>query len=157
MLAAALHLYLKTSERLIHLRIDKSMKPKFKNGWLSGYRACFSHQLGIRFEDCPADLEVLEEVVLARNRVQHPESIVGQRTLYSNSDLGKLEHPFFVDERERGLLADIDDAERAWLMPPTLHVSAEKLATAIEEVEKFGDWLGSEIDTRVYGRQTPSV
>ncbi|MFC5521881.1 hypothetical protein [Polaromonas jejuensis] len=152
MLAASHHLYLKTFEKLLHFHLDDSLKPKFKKSWLSGYRAYFAHHLGIRFEDCPANLEVLEEVVLARNRVQHPESIAGHRTPYSSSDLGKLAYPFFVNERERDLLADVDEAESAWFMPPTIHVSAEKLATAIEQVEKFGDWLENEIDSRVYGQ-----
>jgi hypothetical protein len=50
------------------------------------------------------------------------------------------------------LLADIDEAERSWLMPPTLYVTGEKLALAIEQVEKFADWLEIEIDTHVYRR-----
>ncbi len=157
MLAASLHLYLKTFEKVLHFPIDKSLKQKFKSsGWLYGYAAYFERHLGIYFKDCPVKLEILEEVVLARNRVQHPDFIVGQRVRYSNCDLEKLAHPFFVNEDERVALEEVDKMESAWLMPPTLHVSTEKLAMAIEQVERFGGWLENEIDTRWYGRQTPN-
>jgi hypothetical protein len=152
MLAAALHLYLKTWERQFSIPVDDSFKSEFKKGWLNGYKAYFAHHVDIRFEDGRADLEVLEEVALARNRVQHPESITSHRTHYSDSDLEKHPRPFFVDDRERSLLADVNEAERSWLMPPTLHVTEEKLSTAIEEVEKFVDWLEIEIATHVYQR-----
>jgi hypothetical protein len=155
MLAAALHLYFKTWQKQLGIPIDDSLKPVFKKeGWLRGYRAYFAHNLGIRFEDGPADLEVLEEVVLARNRVQHPdlESTIGHRTRYSVRDLEKLSHPFFVDDEDRRLLADVDEAERSWLMPPTLHVTGDKLSAAIEEVDKFAEWLEPMINAHAYQR-----
>jgi hypothetical protein len=153
MLGASLHLYLKTFERVVlHSPAKDSFKSEFKNGWLSGYKAYFAHYLDIHFENCPVDLDVLEEVVLARNRVQHPESIASHHIRYSSSDLGKLVHPFFVEERERSLLTDVDEGEISWLMPPTLHISGEKLSAAIEQVEVFGDWLEDEIDARIYPR-----
>ena len=134
-------------------RVDVSIKSVFnKSGWLSGYRAYFDQRLGIRFEEGPANLELLEEVVIARNRVQHPESITSNRTKYSRSDVEKLSHPFFLDESERDSLAIKDEEVRSWLRPPTLHVTEEKLSTAIDQVEKFADWLEVEIKNRIYRR-----
>ena len=99
MLAAALQLYFKTWESELGKPTSDLFKAEFKNnGWLAGYKAYFAYYLGIRFEDCPANLELLEEVVLARNRVQHPDSITNLRDRYSISDLRKLAHPFFLDE-----------------------------------------------------------
>lgn len=156
MLSASLHLYLKTLENLLHFPIDDSLKQKFNKGWLSGYMAYFEHHLGVCFKDCPVNLAVIEEVVLARNRVQHPDFIVGQRVQYSASDLRKLVYPFFINDRERGVLEDVDETEITWLMPPTLHINAEKLATAIEQIERFVNWLENEIHIRVYGRPAPN-
>ena len=152
MLAAALHLYFKTLEREFGVAIGDSFKSEFKKGWLNGYKAFFAQRFDICFESGPANLEVLEEVVLARNRVQHPESITSHRTRYSKSDTKKLSHPFFVDDSERSLLSGVDEAERSWLMSPTLHVTGEKLFAAIDEAEKFVDWLEIEIDKHVYKR-----
>ena len=142
MLAALFHLYLKTWERQIGIPIDESLKSCFKkNGWFHGYKAYFAERLGVRFEDSPCDLSLLEEFVLARNRVQHPESITTHSTHYSDSDLKKLPRPFFVDEKEFDLFADVDEGVRSWLMPPTVHVTAEKLLSALSEVARFSKWL----------------
>jgi hypothetical protein len=142
MLAASFHLYLKTWEHQIGIPIDESLKLCFKkNGWFHGYKAYFAERLGVRFEDSQCDLSLLEELVLARNRVQHPESITNHSTHYSDSDLKKLPRPFFVDEKEFDLFADVDEGARSWLTPPTVHVTAEKLLSALSEVARFSKWL----------------
>ena len=93
---------------------------------------------------------MLEEIVLARNRVQHRESITSQRTSYSSKDIEKLGRVFFVDDRERSLFADADESESSWLFPPSLRITKEKLITAITEVEKFSGWLETQIILHVY-------
>lgn len=146
MLQATLELYFRTWESQLRVPARDSFKAQFKHGMLPGYNAYFTQYANVHFEDGPADLKLLEEVVLARNRVQHPESIWGQKMKYSTYDLEKLAHrPFFIDEGDRHLLDEVDDAEKLWLMPPTLHVSGEKLLAAIEEVEKFCEWLEEKI------------
>lgn len=154
MLAAALHLYLKTWERQSGIPLDKSLKKSEfkKNGWLKGYKAHFASRLSIDFDAGPANLGMLEEVVLARNRIEHPSLITSHRTQYDDADLEKLRHPFFVDEREAALLTDVDESEKSWLIPPTLHVTAEKLFAALAEVESFVEWFEGEIETRIYPR-----
>ena len=62
-----------------------------------------------------------------------------------SSDLKKIANPFFLDELDKALLADIDEAEKAWFMLPTLHVTGDKLIAAIEEIEKFCEWLEEQI------------
>jgi len=73
MLAAVFHLYFKTWERQIGVPVDASLKGDFKNGWFNGYKAYFARHFRIRFEDGPFRLGVLEEIVLVRNRAQHPD------------------------------------------------------------------------------------
>jgi hypothetical protein len=154
MLAASLHLYLKTLGNILHQPIEKDLQRFFtQGGWLRGYSAYFERHLGIRFSDSPVNLGVLEEVILARNRVQHPEDIVFQRAHYSESDLDKLSNPFFVNERERDFLMGVDEADSSWLLPPTLHIDAKKLSVALEAAEHFCDWLEDEFDEAVYGRK----
>jgi hypothetical protein len=145
MLAASLHLYFKTWESQFRIPVGDLFKAEFKNGWLAGYKAYLTYYADINFGDCPANLELLEEVVLARNRIQHPEPIMNFKTHYSANDLKKLSHPFFLDETDERLLAEVDEAEKSWLMPPTFHVTGEKLVNAIEEVEKFCEWLEEKI------------
>jgi hypothetical protein len=150
MLAAALHLYFKTWERQLRIPAGDSFKSKFKKGWLNGYKAYFAHCFDIHFETAPANLQVLEEVVLARNRHQHPESIINHLIHYSGSDLEKLSHPFFVNYSEKALLGDVNETEISWFMSTNLHITGEKLTAAIDEIVKFVDWLEIEIDKYVY-------
>src|SRR5262245_48903769 len=50
MLAASLHLYFKTWERLFHTPAGDLFKAEFrKNGWLAGYKAYFTEYVGINF------------------------------------------------------------------------------------------------------------
>lgn len=141
MLAAVFHLYFKTWERQIGIPVDDSFKADFKNGWFNGYKAYFARHFRIRFEDSPVRLGVLEEIVLVRNRAQHPESITMDSSHYSDSDLKKLPHPFFIDKDDASLFSDNEEGERAWLMEPAIHVSAEKLFAVLSEVERFSVWL----------------
>ncbi len=141
MLSASFHLYFKTWERQFGRSADDSCHSAFKRGWFNGYKAYFLQKYNIRFENSPCDLRLLEELVLARNRVQHPESITDQSSRYSNDDLKKLPSPFFIDNRERALLAEMEEGERSWLMPPTIHVTQDKLKAAISEIARFAEWL----------------
>lgn len=154
MLAASLHLYLKSWVKQSGIAVEESlMKSVFnKHGWLLGYKTHFAQHFQIAFEAGPANLGMLEEVVLARNRIEHPSSITNYRTQYADADLEKLPHPFFVDEREAALLADVDEDEKSWLIPPTLHVTDEKLFASIAEVESFVEWFEVEIEKHIYPR-----
>ena len=152
MLATALHLYFETWIRQSNLPIEESMKKSIfkKCGWLVGYKTHFERHFKIDFSAGPTALELLEELVLARNRIEHPASITNNRTQYATADLQKLRLPFFVDEREAALFSDTNESENTWLFSPTLHVSEEQLFTTISGVVRFAEWFEVEIEKRVY-------
>jgi hypothetical protein len=157
MLAAVFHLYLKTWERKIGIPVDISLKGEFKNGWFNGYKAYFARHFRIRFEDSPSRLGVLEEIVLVRNRAQHPDSIAMDSAHFSESDLEKLPHPFFIDENVASLFSEIEEGERSWLMAPPIQVTAEKLSDALSEVDGFADWLENvEVEPCASQQHTPN-
>ena len=80
MLSASLQLYFRTWERNLGLSCGKTFKAEFRDGGIvGGYRACLASCADIDWSQCPADLEIIEQVVLARNRDQHPESITSAR------------------------------------------------------------------------------
>lgn len=154
MLAAALHLYFESWAKQSGVAVPESLKKSAfrKHGWLAGYKNHFAKYFGVIFDDSPANMHLLEEIVLARNRIEHPMSITSHRTEYSNSDLKKLRHPFFVDERESALLGDLDEESKSWVMPPTLHVTEAQLVSAASEVEQFVEWFEPAIEAKVYAR-----
>ena len=119
---------------------------------LLAYINHFSQNFKIVFEEVPADLDLLEEVVLARNRIEHPHSIASNRTKYSEADFKKLRPPFFVNKEEAALLANADKDKKAWFIPITLLVTEEKILAALSEAERFAEWFEAEIESRVYVR-----
>lgn len=153
MLATALHLYFKAWQRQAGYSLDPSIKAMFKdNGWLRSYQAHFASRLGIDFADAPGELELLEELVLARNRVQHPESISQTRPTLSASDLQKIRHPFFLDEREKDLFAEGERIVARWLLTPSVHASPEKVYAAIDTISQFAIWFEDKITTCLYSK-----
>jgi len=141
MLSATFHLYFKTWVRQLGIPVDDSYKSAFKKGWFYGYKTFFNQQFNVIFEGSPCNLKLLEELVLARNCVQHPESLTIQGSHYLPEDLIKLPYPFFIDDRDRELLAELEEGERSWLLLPSIHVTHEKLTTVISEVTRFAEWL----------------
>jgi len=153
MLASALHLFLEAWVGQSDVTINESLRKVFKSdGWFSGYNAHFTNRFGVSFSNGPADLRVLEEIILARNRIEHPNSITEQKTQYSKSDMRKLSYPLFVDNTEIALLNLSEDGEPRWFMPPTINVSESQLLAAVAEVERFAGWFDTEIGRIVYAR-----
>ncbi len=146
MLAAALHLYIKTWESELGPSAKKNKyKTYFKVSWLNGYKRYFAEEFHVIWENSQVNLSLLEEIVLARNSIQHPQEISIQRASYSKSDVSKLRHPFFIDKSEVRWSKGLDEIERAWFSPPTVHITSDKLYAAIDEVETFCAWLDNEI------------
>ena len=141
MLSPSLQLYFKTWESELRIRWEKGARDRaFRNGFLQGYRACFGEVLNPSWDDCPADVGLIEQITLARNRDQHPEHIFTMRVDHTRKDLEKHQHLFFVSETERKMTAD-PDIEGTFWMNPSVHVSREMLFTAIEQVETLAEWL----------------
>ena len=142
MLAATLHAYFEYWANVFEIPIDEDLRPVFKNkGWLEGYKVYFKRHARIDFSTSPSNLALLAEMILARNRVQHPDSIVLGGSRYSQTDLDKLKHPFFVDEREMSIFTQGDANIREWLALPSIRVTSENLSAAIKEVETFCEWI----------------
>lgn len=150
--AAAFHLYMKTWEAELRVPVGNSFTAEFKKGWFNGYKAYFATHFGVNFEKAPADLAMLEEIVLARNRIQHSDDLMTPRTSYSQTDIRKLPRAFFVNDTELSLLSDVEGAEISWLFPPYVHITEEKLMSATKEVEKFSAWLDDVIAACAYSR-----
>lgn len=152
MLAGSLHLYFESWVHQSGRPVDAELKKNVfkKQGKIAGYGAHFEQKFGIDFGSCPADLKLLEEIILARNVVQHPQSITSNWTQYSDDDLQKLRKPFFLNKREAGLLLDNGVDSPRYLLP-TVHISEEQLFAAFDEAEKFACWFEEQIVAVLYG------
>lgn len=153
MLSASLQLYFKTWEHNLGLSCSQSFKAQFSDGGIvGGYRACLASCVGIDWSQCPADLEIIEQMVLARNRDQHPESITSVRVTYTEKDRQRFPRPFFMSELEAELFEEGD--EPTLFMSPSVHVSSDKLMAAIGQVERLCEWLEEEMHDAKYAALT---
>jgi len=140
MLSSSLQLYLKAwVDRLGYHSVKSDIN--FKKGWFNGYREIFN-KIELEMAKCPANLEIIEQIPLVRNRVQHPEELTSINISHSKNDLEKYPRPYFIQECE--LLLASEQEEKSWLFPPTISPTKEKIFEAIRNVEMLCSWLESE-------------
>ena len=143
MLSSALHLFMKSW--FDRLKKDHEMKFEFnfkEKGWFKEYIRVV-RDLEFPLDECGVSMEVLEQIVLARNRVQHPEEITSLRVSHSTRDMKKYPSPFFVRESELNMATE-DDSELFFWFPLSVVAEKSKMEEAILSVEEFASWLESE-------------
>ncbi len=141
MLSVTLNLYFETWEKEFGIPWDKDKrKHAFKKGYLNGYRAYFEHISGRSWDDCPADLGLLEQMILARNRDQHPEDITSMHVRYVDKDITRFPSPFFMRDDERQLLEELSLGGSYWIKP-AVYASSEEVRAAITEAGKLVNWI----------------
>jgi hypothetical protein len=150
MLSATLQLYLNTWDRILGLQCGVGYKADFRSsGLVGGYMRCLSERLGVDWSACPADLSIIEQVVLARNRDQHPESITTLRVTHADHDRVRHPQPFFLNARDAEFI-DEGNGNELW-MSPSLHVPRDKLMAAVANVEALCEWL----EEKMFAAQYP--
>lgn len=120
---------------------SKASRKAFEDGFLAGYRACFADAFGIDWAACPADLAVVEQVILARNRAQHNDLVLDHIQL-DDATRSKFPRPFFMRPDE----STLDNCGPSIFMNPTLHINRETLLEAIANVERLSAWLQESIE-----------
>ncbi len=152
MLSPSLQLYFRTWERELGVQWEKGEQKKvFKRGFVDGYMACFEQILGISRKNCPADLGLIEQITLARNRDQHPEELTTMRVNHSKTDRAKHGNLFFMNEQDAAMFRDSEISDVSFL-DPAVHVSREQLEVAIDETEKLSNWLEKHMIAKRWGR-----
>ncbi|MDP3330474.1 MAG: hypothetical protein Q8Q40_06025 [Methylococcaceae bacterium] len=141
------------NKKVIDAKPKDEITKAFEKGFLNGYRAYFA-QFDVNFEDSPSKLEVLEEIVLVRNKAQHLESITMNTQSYSVHELKKLRPPFFMDDYTASQFSNAGEGNQesfeflAFLEDTSIRVTGEKLFAAISEMEVFTEWLENLWNTR---------
>ena len=144
MLSSSLQLFLKEWVNRFNRNHGIQFNANFKKeGWFNGYRQVFD-ELEINMNECPANIEIIEQVVLVRNRVQHPEEITSLNVRHSDSDLKKYPRPFFSEKPEFDSNELEDNEALEWLIGPSILATENKINTAIEQVELLCSWLENE-------------
>jgi hypothetical protein len=147
MLSSTLKIYFGTWAKELQMPVEVSLKNTTfkKEGFFNGYKAYFKSGFGIDFDNSSTNQDLLKEITLARNRMQHLESIHSPIQSYESDDLKKIQSPFFVSEVERSILSKHDENDTLLLYAPTIDINKDKMDRAFAEVEIFSDWLQLEI------------
>ncbi len=143
MLSSSLHLFVKSWFERLKRDHGMKFKFKFKQGWFNGYMKVLK-ELDVSFDKCEADLGLIEQLTLARNRVQHPERITELMIAHSESDLKKNKSPFFISEMDQNLATEEDDGSLSFWTPAAISASREQLEESIKNIKLFSSWLESE-------------
>ena len=138
MLSESLKLYFQQWERQLRIRnaCVKHFPKIFKEqGFVAGYTACFNFVVGIDWNDCPADMGIIEQIVLARNHTQHAGDTWPNIT-HPEDTREKYPNPFFATPDDIGM-----DDEGGWFLAPSIIVRREHVVEAIRQVDLLGAWL----------------
>jgi len=139
LLSNAFKLYLNTWTAQLGIK-DKGKKGESP---LDRFRRVLSiHEIHLNWDDCPADGGIVEQVILARNREQHPEMIGTLSIQHDQNTLKKYPRPLFINPEElKWLLPSDNDWRGGFLMNPSLHISSHSLEEAICAVELLAMWV----------------
>jgi len=138
MLSASLKLYLEEWTVRIENPQQKFSR-KHRRGWFHAYRQILQ-DVGVVLESCPADLELIEQTVLARNLVQHPDDLTQMEVHHSEKDLKRYPNPVFLSKQEAKMLEESSDLFSPW-MTPKVSIDEAKLQEAVRHIESLCSWL----------------
>jgi len=140
MLSSSLQLYM--NEWLN--RVERPSAPfnrKGSGGWYKSLKRCMQKE-GVNFNSCPADLDAVEQLVLARNRTQHVEDITSNTVSHRAKELAQFQSPLFVDPTDIALTSN-------WFWQPRVYAGAQQVESITASLIKLCEWLESEYE-RIY-------
>ncbi|EJC7018389.1 MULTISPECIES: hypothetical protein [Vibrio] len=134
MLSSALQLYMNGwLDRKEAPKGVVAVERKGRKGWFHALKdGIASH--GVDFTQCPIDVDVLEQLVLARNRTQHTEDITSNSVKHLKRDLDKFQSHVFVKPSDVPKV----NAGFDWVR---VHVDESNFNQATDSVEVFCKWL----------------
>lgn len=145
LLSDSLKLYFSTLQtRVIGFVLSDAEKPATKG---QGFVALsLGKILDTDWTDCPARFDVIEQVVLARNRSQHGSSLISHQLRHDPDTSRKHPLPlFFASDQELQEWRESQRDEDSYFAP-MLEITKDKLFEASYEVEKLANCIEGRID-----------
>lgn len=141
-LSDTLKLYFQTLEkRVIGFNLSQNGKViAKKQGFVAAYKAALGQILDTDWAGSGVRFDVIEQVVVARNRSQHGNSLTSFDIEHDRDAISKYPRPFFVSETELQTWDELSGGPNS-LFLPSMKITRSKLFFAIEEIEKLADWI----------------
>jgi hypothetical protein len=147
LLSDALKMYFRMVQtREIGFALSEEEQSKAKrHGFVQLYKTALGHILDTDWNDCPANFNVIEQVVLARNHSQHGSNIAYHHLPHDAATLRKHPSPFFASDEELESWKETGGNENSYFVP-TIKVTQDKFFAATFEIEKLADWIEGRMD-----------
>jgi hypothetical protein len=117
------------------MREAGTRKPQLSgNGWFQRYENFLIKNTPFSWEKCPVKRELIEQINLCRNDGTHDPDISTTWPKQTDEHLEKYPQSFFGDEMEAHFLRSEGGMPA---FPLSIHVTAEKLAAAIDASREF--------------------
>lgn len=144
MLSDTLKIYFNTLERELGFSFEKT-KAALKDGFVMAYRDALAKVLSTNWSKTNVRFDVIEQVVLARNRGQHSEHLSILPPTHDEKTLKKHPLPLFVAEHEKRSLEETGEAaiSRFFL---NIEISRNTLFEAIAQVEALASYVEAHED-----------
>lgn len=118
------------------------------NGVLAAHLQWFK-SLGVDVTNADCDLGLIEETVLTRNSIQHPNSIGFMSIQPTDKQKQKFPRPFFLHPIEERVLEEYrEQGYEDTYQPRMMQVTQDQLFRAIDEVEKLAIWIEAQFFPR---------
>jgi len=147
LLSDSLKLYFNTLQtRVIGFVLSDAENSATKGqGFVALYKNALGEILDTDWTDCPARFDVIEQVVLARNRSQHGSSLLSHQLRHDPDTLRKHPLPFFASDQELQEWRESGRDEDSYFAP-MLEITKDKLFEASHEIEKLANWIEGRMD-----------
>lgn len=107
-----------------------------KKGWFNALKREMRN-CGVDFATCNLDLDILEQLVLARNRVQHADDITSNTVTHLPKELARFPSPTFVEP-------SYSSSSNTWFSYPRVYVDQHKVNETASLIEDLCEWLETE-------------
>jgi hypothetical protein len=131
--------------RVIGFNFGGRRDEAFRDGFVRAYLGALGEILQTDWSDCPADVGVIEQMVLARNRGQHGTSLTSIVANHDTKTLAKYPKPLFVSPEESRVWSESGGNPDS-LLVPRIVITKESLFTAIEQVERLAAFIEGRMD-----------
>lgn len=141
LLSDAVKLYFNMLPRQFDFSLLPAEEAKIRKlGFVPVFRDVLSKVFSVDWETEGIAFEVIEQIVLTRNRTAHGSNLTTDHVGHDAQSLSKHPEPLFASEREIGQWVEMGSPPNAFMMP-AVEITRARLMAAIGEVERLSYWL----------------
>lgn len=137
MLSDSLKIFFSTLAKT--LDIDR-VKVDWSGGFVNGYRKIFGNLINEDWSSCPANIGVIEQIVMARNDAQHGRDLRDILPIHNSNTRIRYSNPFFINDVD-SIIINTEFLEGLARMDLQISVTKERLFAAIDQVEILAEWM----------------